>query len=133
MKGIENFITFIKVAVFAKRDTFKKLTNIVILASIIGILIITIIKPDIKVTSATKLFIIHLVTSIILMRVLLEHKIKEVFQMNNFIFWYEDESCQLVDTFEQGYSKECMYGNVTAIFDVVKAKDGGYMEGKRLF
>lgn len=53
--------------------------------------------------------------------------------MNKFIFWYEDESCQLVDTFEQGYSKECMYGNVTAIFDVVKAKDGGYMEGKRLF
>ena len=43
MKGIENFITFIEVAVFAKRDTFKKLTNIVILASIIGILIITII------------------------------------------------------------------------------------------
>ena len=53
--------------------------------------------------------------------------------MNNFLFWYEDESCQLVDTFEQGYSKECMYGKVTAIFDVVKAKDGGYMEGKRLF
>ena len=130
MKGIENFITFIEVAVFAKKDTFKKLTNIIILASIIGILII---KPDIKVISATKLFIMYLITSIILMRVLLEHKIKEVFQMNNFIFWYEDESCQLVDTFEQGYSKECMYGNVTAIFDVVKAKDGGYMEGKRLF
>lgn len=130
MKGIENFITFIEVAVFAKRDTFKKLTNIIILASIIGILII---KPDIKVISATKLFIMYLITSIILMRVLLEHKIKEVFQMNNFIFWYEDESCQLVNTFEQGYSKECMYGNVTAIFDVVKAKDGGYMEGKRLF
>ena len=130
MKGIENFITFIEVAVFAKKDTFKKLTNIIILASIIGILII---KPDIKIISATKLFIMYLITSIILMRMLLEHKIKEVFQMNNFIFWYEDESCQLVDTFEQGYSKECMYGNVTAIFDVVKAKDGGYMEGKRLF
>ena len=57
MKGIENFITFIRsCCVCTKRDTFKKLTNIVILASIIGILIITIIKPDIKVTSATKLF-----------------------------------------------------------------------------
>lgn len=130
MKGIENFITFIEVAVFAKKDTFKKLTNIIILASIIGILII---KPDIKVISATKLFIMYLITSIILMRMLLEHKIKEVFQMNKFIFWYEDESCQLVDTLEQGYSKERMYGNVTAIFDVVRTKDGGYMEGKRLF
>lgn len=130
MKGIENFITFIEVAVFAKKDTFKKLTNIIILASIIGILII---KPDIKVISATKLFIMYLITSIILMRMLLEHKIKEVFQMNKFIFWYEDESCHLVDTFEQGYSKERMYGNVTAIFDVVRTKDGGYMEGKRLF
>ena len=56
MKGIENFITFIEVAVFAKKDTFKKLTNIIILASIIGILII---KPDIKVISATKLFIMY--------------------------------------------------------------------------
>ena len=130
MKGIENFITFIEVAVFAKKDTFKKLTNIIILASIIGILII---KPDIKVISATKLFIMYLITSIILMRMLLEHKIKEVFQMNNFIFWYEDESCQLVNTFEQGYSKERMYGKVTAIFDTVRTKDGGYMEGKRLF
>ncbi|SCJ29181.1 Uncharacterised protein [uncultured Clostridium sp.] len=129
MKGIENFITFIEVAVFAKKDTFKKLTNIIILASIIGILII---KPDIKVISATKLFIMYLITSIILMRMLLEHKIKEVFQMNKFIFWYEDESCHLVDTFEQGYSKK-WYGNVTAIFDVVRTKDGGYMEGKRLF
>ena len=53
--------------------------------------------------------------------------------MNKFIFWYEDESCQLVDALEQGYSKERMYGNVTAIFDVVRTKDGGYMEGKRLF
>lgn len=129
MKGIENFITFIEVTVFAKKDTFKKLTNIIILASIIGILII---KPDIKVISATKLFIMYLITSIILIRMLLEHKIKEVFQMNKFIFWYEDESCHLVDTFEEGYSKK-WYGNVTAIFDVVRTKDGGYMEGKRLF
>lgn len=129
MKGIENFITFIEVTVFAKKDTFKKLTNIIILASIIGILII---KPDIKVISATKLFIMYLITSIILMRMLLEHKIKEVFQMNKFIFWYEDESCHLVDTFEEGYSKK-WYGNVTAIFDTVRTKDGGYMEGKRLF
>ena len=129
MKGIENFITFIEVAVFAKKDTFKKLTNIIILASIIGILII---KPDIKVILATKLFIMYLITSIILMRMLLEHEIKEVFQMNKFIFWYEDESCHLVDTFEEGYSKK-WYGNVTAIFDVVRTKDGGYMEGKRLF